>query len=57
MGKTRLALAVATELAADFADGVAWVELAALRDPGLVAGAVARALGVGEGGERSLAER
>jgi predicted ATPase/transcriptional regulator with XRE-family HTH domain/Tfp pilus assembly protein PilF len=56
VGKTRLALAVATELAADFPDGVAWVELATLRDPELVANAVARALGVGEGGERPLSE-
>jgi predicted ATPase/DNA-binding XRE family transcriptional regulator len=56
VGKTRLALAVATELAADFVDGVAWVELAPLSDPALVANAVARALGVGEGGERPLPE-
>src|SRR3954452_16788387 len=46
VGKTRLALAVAAELNEDFADGVAWVELAPLRDPTLVAAAVAAALGV-----------
>jgi predicted ATPase/transcriptional regulator with XRE-family HTH domain len=56
VGKTRLALAVATELAADFADGVAWVELAPLRDPALVASAIAQALGVREDGDRPLAE-
>jgi predicted ATPase/DNA-binding XRE family transcriptional regulator len=56
VGKTRLALAIAAELAADFADGVVWVELAPLRDPGLVANAVARALSVGESGERPLPE-
>jgi transcriptional regulator with XRE-family HTH domain len=56
VGKTRLALAVAAELAADFADGVVWVDLAPLRDPALVVNAVARALGVGESGERPLPE-
>jgi predicted ATPase/DNA-binding CsgD family transcriptional regulator len=45
-GKTRLALAVAAALAADFADGVAFVELAAIRDPALVAPTVARTLGL-----------
>ena len=56
VGKTRLALAIAGEVAADFADGVAWVELAPLRDPGLVASTVAQALGVHESGERPLPE-
>jgi predicted ATPase/transcriptional regulator with XRE-family HTH domain len=56
VGKTRLALAVASEVAEDFADGVAWVELVPLRDPALVANAVARALGVAESGERPLPE-
>jgi predicted ATPase/DNA-binding XRE family transcriptional regulator len=55
VGKTRLALAVATEVAGDFADGVGWVDLAPLRDPALVATAVARALGVREEGDRSPA--
>jgi transcriptional regulator with XRE-family HTH domain len=36
VGKSRLAAAIATELATDFGDGVAWAELAALRDPDLV---------------------
>jgi predicted ATPase/transcriptional regulator with XRE-family HTH domain/uncharacterized protein HemY len=56
VGKTRLAQAIASEIAGDFADGVAWVELAGLRDPMLVASAVARALGVRESGEAPLAE-
>ncbi|MFN8454180.1 MAG: BTAD domain-containing putative transcriptional regulator [Anaerolineae bacterium] len=49
-GKTRLALEVATELLLEqaFADGVWWVELAALADPALVPQAVASALGVQE---------
>ena len=37
-GKTRLALAVATELADDFAAGAVWVDLAPVADAGLVAG-------------------
>jgi predicted ATPase/DNA-binding XRE family transcriptional regulator len=56
VGKTRLALAVAAELAGEFADGVVWVDLAPIRDPGLAAAAVARALGVREDGERPLHE-
>ena len=55
VGKTRLVLAVAAALNEEFADGVAWVELAPLRDPTLVAAAVA-ALGVREGGERAMAD-
>src|SRR5215217_686176 len=54
VGKTRLALATATEVAGDYAGGVAWMELAALRDAALVSSAVAQALGVGERGEQSL---
>ncbi|HEU5422149.1 MAG TPA: helix-turn-helix domain-containing protein [Nitrolancea sp.] len=56
VGKTRLALAIAAELAAAFPDGVAWVDLAPLRDPDLVAPTVARALGVHESGEQPLAD-
>jgi predicted ATPase/transcriptional regulator with XRE-family HTH domain len=56
VGKTRLALASAVEVAADFADGVAWVDLTPLRDPTLVAAAVAHALGVRETDDRPLAE-
>jgi predicted ATPase/DNA-binding XRE family transcriptional regulator len=56
VGKTRLALAVAAELAADFADGAAWVELAPLRDPSLVPGALVQALGLGESPDDSLSD-
>jgi len=46
--KTRLAIQVATDLIDGFAHGVWWVELAALRDGGLVARAIAKTLGVQE---------
>lgn len=45
-GKTRLALEVVTGRAPE-TDPVVWVELAPLRDPGLVASAVAEAMGMG----------
>ncbi len=47
-GKTRLALAVATDLLASYRDGVWLVELAALTDAALVPQAVAAAFGVRE---------
>ncbi|HEU5430492.1 MAG TPA: AAA family ATPase, partial [Thermomicrobiales bacterium] len=56
VGKTRLALALAGELAARFADGVVWVDLAPLRDPALVTGAVAAALQIRRTPERSEAD-
>ncbi|MEX1008931.1 MAG: adenylate/guanylate cyclase domain-containing protein [Acidimicrobiia bacterium] len=45
VGKTRLALQVASELQARFREGARLVELASVRDPGVVADAVAAALG------------
>ncbi len=47
-GKTRLALELARETAALFANGAAFVELAPLRDPGLVVAAICHALDVHE---------
>lgn len=47
-GKTRLALQAAVEAIDRFPDGVRWVELAALADPGLIATTAAQALGVRE---------
>ena len=55
-GKTRLALAVAGELAEEFEDGVWFVELASLSDPSLVPQAVASVLGAREQPGRSLTE-
>src|SRR5829696_9881474 len=46
VGKTRLALRVVADLAGEFADGVAFVELAAVRDPALVVPTAAAILGV-----------
>jgi non-specific serine/threonine protein kinase len=53
-GKTRLALAVAADLAGDLPDGLWLVELAPLADPHLVEGAVATALGLRETPGQSL---
>jgi predicted ATPase/DNA-binding CsgD family transcriptional regulator len=46
VGKTRLALAVATDVDSHFADGAVWVDLAPLADPALVPAAVGTALGL-----------
>ncbi|WP_245651802.1 ATP-binding protein [Streptosporangium amethystogenes] len=48
VGKTRLALAVAAETAGEYSDGVWFVDLVPVTDPGMVATAVAGALGLGE---------
>ncbi|MGH2616399.1 MAG: ATP-binding protein, partial [Thermomicrobiales bacterium] len=46
VGKTRLALAIAQDVADAFTGGVAWVDLAPLTDPSLVPAKVATALGI-----------
>lgn len=58
-GKTRLGLQLAAEAAEDHPDGVFWVPLAALTDPGLVLEAVGQVLGSKNGlaehvGDKSL---
>jgi excisionase family DNA binding protein len=57
VGKTRLALAAAAEVAEIFPDGVWFVGLAPIRDPDFVASAVAQTLGVREGSDGRLADR
>src|SRR5687768_8860141 len=52
VGKTRLALQVAAEVAPDFPDGVRFVELGSLHDPDLVLPTIAKALGLGDVGTR-----
>jgi predicted ATPase/DNA-binding SARP family transcriptional activator len=56
-GKTRLGLQVAAELLDQFADGVFFVDLAAIRDPALVLPTIAQSLGVREVEGRNLGER
>ncbi len=57
VGKTRLALQLAWESAATFADGARLVELAATRDPQLVATTIAQALDVPDSGEPDMGAR
>jgi len=56
VGKTRLALQVAAELAPQFAVGAAFIELSSLTDPKLVVPTVARALGLSEASNERLLE-
>ncbi len=56
VGKTRLGLEVGTNLLDDFADGVCFVPLAPISDADLVIPTIARALGIKEAGERTLAD-
>ena len=59
VGKTRLALALATALEAEFPGHVWFASLAPLRDPSLVPATIAKAVGLREeeGGSGSLEER
>ncbi len=54
VGKTRLALQVASELLDEFADGACFVSLAPISDPDLVIPAIAGALGIKESGAYPL---
>jgi predicted ATPase/DNA-binding CsgD family transcriptional regulator len=56
IGKTRLGLRLATQLASGFADGAWLAELADLTDPGLVDRRVAATLGVRDEPDRSLGD-
>jgi non-specific serine/threonine protein kinase len=57
VGKTRTALRLAEDGLADFADGVCFVPLAAIRDPALVLPAIAQAFELREGSDRPLRRR
>ncbi|MFD6162283.1 ATP-binding protein [Nocardia sp. NPDC060256] len=54
VGKTRLALTVAADLAGEFTGGAWFVDLVPVTDPAMTGAAVARALGLGEQHGRSL---
>jgi len=56
VGKTRLALSLAAEVAGTFADGVCFVSLASISDPEQVLPAIAQALGLWEAGNRPLSD-
>jgi predicted ATPase/DNA-binding XRE family transcriptional regulator len=57
VGKTRLALELAHTLRAGFADGLAWIDLTALRDPSLVPQTVAHVLGLREQADHAFPEQ
>jgi predicted ATPase/DNA-binding CsgD family transcriptional regulator len=57
VGKTRVALAVASALLNEFADGVCLVLLASVSDPTLVLPTIGQALGLREAGDRPLEEQ
>ena len=56
VGKTRLALRIATKVRRDFSDGITLVELGELRDELLLAGVVANALGLRDQSARPIRE-
>ncbi len=57
VGKTRLALRMATEVREDFADAICFVALGAVEDPSLVIQAILSRLGLAEAGEWTPVER
>jgi len=56
IGKTRLALQVAAEAAAEFPGGICFVPLSAVSDHGLIVSTIAQALGMRETGNQSPQE-
>src|SRR5271170_2155994 len=56
IGKTRLAIEVATGLAEQFPGGIHFVPLSPLRDAALIASVIVQALGIGEAGGQSPLE-
>ena len=57
IGKTRLAIQIATEVRDAFPDGVCFVPLEAITDPSLLAPTIAHELGIHELGTQSLIEQ
>jgi hypothetical protein len=55
-GKTRLCIALAAEVAGDYPDGVFFVPLAPVRDPGLVPSTIAQCIGLQDARDRPLME-
>ena len=55
-GKTRLCVALATAVAGDYPDGVYFVPLAPVRDPGLVPSTIAQSIGLQDARDRPLME-
>src|SRR5690242_3257338 len=56
VGKTRLALTIAQDVADHFADGVVWIDLAPLADPALVPATIAGTLAIPGNPDRSITE-
>ena len=56
-GKTRLAIAAATEMVPSFAAGVFWLQLATIRDPKLVMPSIAKTLGTQDAPAAHIGER
>jgi predicted ATPase/DNA-binding CsgD family transcriptional regulator len=54
VGKTRLALAIAADVASSFPDGVVWIDLAPVADAALAPSTIARALGLTPAADRSV---
>jgi non-specific serine/threonine protein kinase len=55
-GKTRLCIALAAAVASDYPDGVYFVPLAPVRDPGLVPSTIAQSIGLQDARDRPLME-
>src|ERR1043166_8413476 len=55
-GKTRLCIALAAQVAAEYPDGIYFVPLAPVRDPGLVPSTIAQSIGLQDARDRPLME-
>jgi predicted ATPase len=55
-GKTRLCIALASDVAGDYPDGVYFVPLAPARDPGLVPSTIAQNIGLQDARDRPLTD-